>query len=227
MHLTKLSLACTLLGFLAAAPNVAARGAVELNDLAAHALESPAINNMVSQGIMKAAAAGQFAPDATETLGDFVVSVQGMFNLGKPAQATEFGDVLANSSLYDAVQAVAPYMGRQMLCFGCMLGKNLLPEQPISHALAAMIMAQVLVAQKKLTLPTAAETDAALANVADASQIPPPARPYFAAAVTGGIVTLQPGNRIVLGMAHTRAEVAVLFDGAQKKFSLPQVSQPR
>jgi len=227
MSLAKFSLTCALLGFVAAAPNMAAQPAVEFKDLAAHPVETPAINNMVSQGIMKPVGATEFAPDAAETLGEFVVSVHSMFNLGQPAKATEFGDVTAKSAIYAAVQAVTPYMGRQMLCFGCLLGKNLLPEQSISHAQVAMIMAQVLVAQKKLALPTAAETEAALANVADAGLIPPPARPYMAAALTGGIVTLQSGYKIALGMTHTRAEVAVIFDGAQKKFSLPQINQPR
>jgi len=227
MFLTRISLSCALLGFLAGAPNLAAQPASLFKDLGAQRVEAPAINSMVSQGIMKPVAVAQFAPDAPETLGDFAASVQHMFKLGQPASATEFADVPAGSSLYAAIQSVAPYMGRLMLCPGCALTKSLLPMQPVSRAQVTMIMAQVLVAQQKLTLPTAAEASAALAHVADASLIPAPARPYFAAAVQGGIVTLQPGNKIALGVAHTRAEVAVMLDGAQRRFNIQQVSPLR
>lgn len=229
MVLTRLRLSCVFLGFLAGAPGLAAQPLSTFKDLPAQRVEAPAISNMVSQGIMKPVGTAQFAPDAAETLGDFAVSVQRLFNLGQPAQATEFADVPPGSSLYTAIQSVAPYMGRLLLCSGCALTKSLLLTQPISRAQVTMIMAQVLVAQGKIALPTAAQTAAALANVADANLIPPPARPYFAAGVQGGIVALQPGNRIALGIAHTRAEVAVMLDGAQKRFSIPQLklNQPR
>jgi S-layer homology domain len=127
---------------------------------------------------------------------------------------------------YDAVKAVQPYLGRQMLCSGCALGTNLLPRDSVSRAEVTLVLAKVLAAQKKLTLPTPTETDAILAGIPDVSGLSAAARPYFAAAIQSGIMPAGPQRRIAPEMTVSRASAAVLLDGVQRQFAIPEVKPP-
>src|SRR5438105_3978001 len=101
------------------------------SDLAHHVEEELAINSMVAQGIMRPISPTKFAPDTPETLGEFAVSTQHMFNLPQPAHPINFSDVPPSSPIYAAVQAMVPYMGRHILCIGCALTTDFLPNQPV------------------------------------------------------------------------------------------------
>jgi hypothetical protein len=192
-------------------------------DLAAHVAEQPAINNMVTQGIIRAVSPTQFSPDAPNTRGAFAVSVQHMFNLPKPAQAVTFSDVPSSSSIFTAVQAIAPFQGRQILCSGCALGSTFGPNEPVTRAETAVLLTGILIAQKKVALTSPAEAESALAKVPDANELRGPARLYLATALQSGVITLTSASKLDPASQRTRADTAVLLDSVQKKFAIPQV----
>jgi hypothetical protein len=94
---------------------------------------SAAFDNLASQGILS----NQPSLRAPTTRGEFVLALQRMFNLPESKEATAFTDVPLNSPLGSALRAIGPYLGRQILCPGCALGTNFLPDQPISNLNAA------------------------------------------------------------------------------------------
>jgi len=216
---------CALLGLIALLlpASAPAQPKPAFTDLATHVTEQPAINSVVAQGIMKGVTGTQFNPDAANTRGDFVVSMQKMFNLTKPAQTVSFPDVPASSPIYAAVEAVAPYLRRQILCPGCALVENFLPNVPVSRVETAVIMTGILVAQNKVTLLTPAAAETALAPVTDVNTLHGPLRVYVATALQSGVITLPAPNQLQPAAQPTRADTATLLDTVQKKFSLPQV----
>jgi hypothetical protein len=199
---------------------------VAFSDLSAQSEAEPAINHIVAQGILRGVTSTEFAPDAPLTRGDFLVAIQHMFKLPRRSGGTEFTDIAPSDPMYGAVKAVEPYLGRQMLCSGCALGTNLLPGDSVSRAEATLVLAQVLAAQKKLTLPSPAETDAILAGVPDSAWLSPAARPYFAGAVQNGIMPAGPQRRIAPDMTVSRASAAVLLDSVQRRLAIPEVQPP-
>lgn len=182
-----------------------------------------AITHMAAQGIMSERAAGRFGPKETSSLGEYLVSMQHMFNLPPPARPAKFTDVPPSSRYYAAVQAASPYLGRQVLCFTCALSTNLYPDQPLSRAQTTVTLVNVLVARGKLALVD--ETGAAqiLANVRDAGKLSPPARRYFATAISANILPLSPAGTLQIADLHTRADLALMLDRVQTQFHVPQV----
>jgi len=194
------------------------------SDLGGHSAEQPAINNMVSQGIMREAEPGKFEPDAGQSRADFASSMQRMFNLPMPSRPIWFSDLPPNSPIYLAVQSVAPYLHWQMLCPGCALRSDFMPSESVSRAEVTVVLTAILVAQSKIPLLSTVETERVLADVGDASDLPPAARPYFATAIKTGVLALRPGNNMALSLHPSRADTAVLLDGVQKKFNLPRAT---
>lgn len=205
---------------------VAAQTQANFADLANHTAEQPSIGSLVSQGIMRGVSPTEFNPDANMTNGDFADSVQKMFNLAVPAQKTNFTDVPAGSSIYNAVEAVAPYLGRELICFGCQLGTNFGPNEPASRVVTAVTLVNVLLAQKKVELLTPDAAETALANVSDAAQLRGPARVYVATALQQGVLSLTADHAIAGLSPVTRANIAVQLDSVQKKFNVPLVRVP-
>jgi hypothetical protein len=196
---------------------------IALSDLRAHAAEEPAISRIVAQGIMKPIAPGKFDPDGVVTRDEFAASLQHMFNLPAPARPIRFPDLSPRSPNYAAIQAAAPYMNAQILCPGCLLSRRFLPDEAASRGVSTLAIVRILVAKKKLPLPSPAEADHALANVTDAKGLAPEARPYFATALSSGILTLRPGNKTELGLEHTRAELAAQLDHVQRTLKIAEV----
>jgi hypothetical protein len=192
-------------------------------DLANHPAAAPAINSMVAQGIMRGVSQTQFAPDASYSLGEFMLSMQHMFKLTAPARPINFPDVPRDSPIYAAVEAVTPFMDRGLFCPGCALGTNFIARQPVMRAVVATILVNILKAENKILLVSPAEAESVLANVSDASSLPPTARTIFATALKSEIIALEPGNNINLGYQPTRAHTAVLLDAVQKNFNIPPV----
>lgn len=195
-------------------------------DLANHTAEQPAIGNLVSQGIMRGVSQTEFNPDVPMTNGDFAVSVQKMFGLAAPAQKINFTDVPSSSPIYSAVEAAAPYLGRQIRCFGCQLGTTFGPNEPASRLLAAVTLTNILVAQKKVELMASDAAETVLAGVPDAADLRGPARAYVATALQQGILSLNSDRSIAALSPMTRANIAVQLDAVQKKFNVPQVRVP-
>jgi S-layer homology domain len=204
----------------------AARAAPALSDVGNDIAEKPAIESMVAQGIMRLRAPGEFAPTTPETKADFAFSLQRLFSLPLPQRFVAFPDIPATSPDYAAVEASAPYLNVKVLCFGCLLGKNFLPNAVVSRAVSTVAIVRALDSQGKIHLPSPADAQTTLANVADKDSLPPAAWPFFAAAITNRILSLQPGNMIAPALPLTRAATAAQLDLVQKTFVIPRLSSP-
>jgi hypothetical protein len=198
---------------------------VRFSDLTSSSEAESAINNMVAQGIMRGVTPTQFAPETPLSQGDFVIAMQRMFKLPRASRSVDFSDVAPNSPIYAALQALEPYLGRQILCFGCALGTNFLPNQAISSAEMIFIMTRILTGQNKLQLLNSADAYSVLAGRSDTSQLSPPSRVYFATAIRNGIL-IGAENRIALPSEVTRADAALFLDRIQRKFDIPRVQPP-
>jgi hypothetical protein len=214
---------CQSHAFALGAPQTTTSPALVFVDLANHTAAVPAINSMVAQGIMRGVSQTQFAPDAYYSMGEFAVSMQHMFNLPPPAQPINFTDVARGSPIYDAVEAIVPFLGRGLLCPGSAAGSTFVPGQPVVRAWATIVTVNILTAQNTIQLARPAEAESALANVTDAGWLPPEARIIFATALNNEIIGRQPQNEIDLAFEPTRADMAVFLDAIQKKFNIPPV----
>lgn len=194
-----------------------------VTDLPQQAGTRLAITRMLAQGIIRPQAAGRFAPARTISLGDYLVSMQHMFNLPPPARPANFTDVPPSSPYFAAVQAVSPYLQRQALCFGCALSSNLYPNQPVSRAQTTVTLVSVLAAQGKLTLVDDQRAAQILANVRDAGRLSPLARRHFATAISSNIMSLSRARTLAMAEPYTRADLAVMLDSVQTRFQVPQV----
>ena len=101
----------------------------EFTDLGMSTAETPAIKNMAAQGVITAAAPGKFDPAAPMKRGDFAIALQRLFNLPQPRNPVKFSDVHPTDALYPAVEAVEPYMDKQVPCPGCDIGTKFSPEK--------------------------------------------------------------------------------------------------
>jgi hypothetical protein len=183
----------------------------------------PAIINMTRQGIMRTRTVGRFAPAEATTLGEYLISLQQLFRLSQPQHSVNFTDVPPSSPYYAAVQATAPYLYRQVLCFGCALGTNLFPEQPLTRLQSTVSLVGILGARGALPLVEKAKADQVLQGIEDAKALSPLARRFVATAISGGVISLSAPNRAQLSQVETRANTAVMLNRAQTRFQLPQV----
>lgn len=204
-------------------PAVAQTIAPAFSDLESFSAERPAIERMVTQGIMRGASGTKFAPNSPLTRGDFVIALQKMFQLPPPDQPVVLTDVSPDDPLFSATQAAMPYLGRQLLCPGCALGTNFVPDHPITLGEQTLALARLLVARKKLQPASAAEAATALAGIKDAGSVPRLAAPYFAAAIESGLLTVNPDKTLQLATEQTRVNAATALDAVQQKFAIPAV----
>jgi hypothetical protein len=178
---------------------------------------------MVAQGIMRTVDQDTFKPDALTTRAELAASVQHMFNLRRPEQPANFTDIPPSSPLYASVEAVAPYLGRQTMCFGCALGSNFLPNEPVLQLESVILLTNVLRAQKMIRMLSKAEAEPVLAAIPDAKALRGALPVYVATAIHNGVLPLQSTNRLDPGALQTRAQTAVLLDNVQRKFNLQNV----
>lgn len=209
----------TLLGFLL--QPAFAQNTPEFTDLHGHSMEAAAIKNLVSQGVMSPTAPGKFDPEATMKRGDFAVALQRLFDLPQASKPMKFSDVREGDAIYGAVQAVAPFMDKQVPCPGCDLGSKFEPAKSVSRAQWAITLVRILVAQNKLQLADEAQTNATLSNVPDARDLPKRARPYFATAIQSGVMDRCAGNALELSQLIGRADVAEMLNKIQEQFKIP------
>jgi hypothetical protein len=195
----------------------------EVADLPADAEAKLAISKMLHQSVMRTRAGGKFAPTEPSTLGEYLVSVQQLFRLPQPRRAVNFTDVPPSSPYYAAVQAAAPYLNRQAICFGCALSSNLYPEQSLTRAQSTVTLVSILNARGTLPLLDGARADAVLQGVEDTKNLSPLARRLVATGISGGILSLFSARRPELSAVETRASTAVTLDRVQTKFQVPEV----
>jgi hypothetical protein len=205
--------------------NTAAQPAPTFSDLPQQAEVRLAITRLTDQGIMTPRSPATFAPAEVSSLGEYLVSVQHMFDLPPPAHPAMFTDVPPTSPYYAAVQATAPYLGRQVLCFTCALSTNLYLDQPISRAQTTVTLVNILVARGSLRLVDEPHAAQILANVSDAAELSPPARLYLATAISANLLPRTPALTLQIAQPQTRADLAVTLDRVQTEFRVPQVRQ--
>jgi hypothetical protein len=197
----------------------------ELTDVSAGSFEAKAIKNLVGQGIMPPVAPGKFDPTATMKRGDFVVALQRLFNLPAPARQMKFSDVHQGDVAYTAIEAVAPYMDKQVPCPGCDIGAKFSSDAHVSRAESAITLVRILLAQNKLQLLGDAESDKVLSSVPDSQGLPKRTRPYIATAIQAGILECCAGNTIESTQLLTRADAAETLDRVQRRFDIPPAKQ--
>jgi hypothetical protein len=138
--------------------------------------------------------------------------------LTKPSEEFFFFDVPANSPIYAAVQATAPFMNGHILCVGCMLSDNFSPDAPIPRAEVAVVLVRILVAANKVKLLSPADAERVLARFPDATKLPAPARPYIATAVAGGIIAQFPHRNLEPAATYSRFEGAVVVEHVAARY---------
>jgi hypothetical protein len=197
----------------------------EFTDLGMSTAEAPAIKNMAAQGVITAAAPGKFDPAAPMKRGDFAIALQRLFNLPQPRNSVKFSDVHPTDALYTAVEAVEPYMDKQVPCPGCDIGTKFSPEKAVSRAQSAITLVRILVVQNKLQLVSDAQSDKILSSVPDAADLPKRTRPYIATAIQAGILNCCAGNAIEATQLVTRADTAETLNNTQRRFDIPVLKQ--
>jgi hypothetical protein len=174
---------------------------------------------MVTQGVMTTVSAGRFEPDAEMTRAEFAASIQRLFNLSPPKNRAQFPDVSSSTPDKEAIEAAAPFMNRQIVCFTCALSKNFFPNEPISSDEALVAVVGVLISQKKIELLAPEEAKPVLAGVPALQDSGPVAGPYYATAIKVGVVPTA--ARFFPVVKSTRSDIAVLLDHVQSQFGIP------
>ena len=204
---------------------------VVFSDLGNHGVEAPAISSMVAQGIMKPVGIGIFNPDGVVTRGEFATMMQSLYKLGKPGETVAFSDIKSTDPLFSAIQAMAPFMNRQVLCVGCALTTNFSPNAAISREEASIILVRIMGARNQLQPVTSPELSSFLQSTRDAKNWKPAAAPYFALAIKSGVMPLLGDNTFQPALKLTRADTAVLLDNINRQFIIlikpPVLVQPK
>ena len=151
----------------------------------------------------------------------FATELQQHFQLQPPSQPVHFADVRPQDSIYPAAEALAPHLRRSVLCAGCVLSANFSPAKVLNRAQAGVALVSILMSNQKITLPNAADTNRILANVKDAGEMPAMARPFMAAAIVNGALTLESGNLLNGRAPFTHTHMETAFAEIQKRFNLP------
>ena len=155
------------------------------------------------------------------TRADFAKAIRRQFDLPQPSPAISFGDVKPGDPIYPAAEAIAPYMHRQLLCPGCHLSPYFSPTGEISRAEAAVIFVSILITEHKVRLPTLAEANTFLSNVADVKDSPKTARQYIVAAIENRLLTLNAGQRIDGDQPYSQTDMNVALAEIQHTFRVP------
>jgi hypothetical protein len=189
---------------------------------------APAIGRMVDQGILDTIAPGRFAPLENLTREAFAIALQRLFALPVPENAPDFPDIPRNHPARAAIAASAQYMNRQLLCFGCALSHSFGPAVPVTQAEATLALTRVLIAKGAVRLLSEADATIVLKGVANANDLAPLTRLYFATAMRAGLQPRGPNGNLLLASPLIRAAAALRFDAVQRRFkSTPGGAVPR
>jgi len=195
-----------------------------ISDIPKHSKEAVAIHTVVALGILTAPS-GRFRPDEPLTRAEFAQAMQRLFALKPPAVARNFPDIPSKSPQYTAVEALAPYLGWEILCPGCALRGDFLPEAPMSTLEAAVPVLNILLAQNKVVLLKGDQAEAVVKSVPDSARLRGPLlRSYAATAISAGIVSRFAIERGRLTL--TRAQAATMLDHVQTKCGIDK-ARPR
>jgi hypothetical protein len=154
------------------------------------------------------------------TRADFAKVIQHQFDLPQPSPAITFGDVKPGDPIYPAIEAIAPHLHRQLLCPGCHLSTYFFPAAQISRAEVAVIFVSILLGERKVQLPSLAEANLFLNDVADAQELPKTARQYIVAAIKNNLLNLQTGRRIDGYQPYSQSDMNGSLATMQQRLSI-------
>ena len=210
-------------GWLQAAGAQPAQKTIDFADVDVRTTEGAAIASLVRQQMLYARTSSEFKPQAPTTRGELAIAVQKLFSL-PPAErggaATNFPDIQLGTRLDEAVRGIAPYLNRQILCPGCALGSNFIPDDTPSRAEMAVLLVSVLVSQRRIQLVGAVERDQILSAVTGTGDLSPLARTYVATALKHKLLSLGPSREAALDEPVRRGELAVQLFNLQQRFHL-------
>jgi hypothetical protein len=148
------------------------------------------------------------------------LAVQKLFDVRAPAELTAVPDVPLGSAVAGAAQAISPYLNGNLLCPGCALTANFMPDLEATRGVVTVVLVSVLVAQRRIELLGQSESDQLLATVQDAGRLSRPARAYFATAIKNGLLELKSGDKIDSSGLTTRADLALQLDRTQQNLGI-------
>ncbi|MBV9811640.1 MAG: S-layer homology domain-containing protein [Acetobacteraceae bacterium] len=185
--------------------------------------DAAAIEAVASKGVLPPVSPGVFDPAGPISRAEFAAATQRTFALPPPAEPVAFADVTPQTPDYAAIEAVAPYVlrARGALCPTCMMSSNFAPAATLPRLQSIALLTQILAVNGRLALATPADSDTRLRDVADAKNLPAPARQLVATALAGGIATLSAAGTLDAATPLDRAGAAVLLDNVITKFSAP------
>jgi len=205
------------------APVFAQSSSTVVPDLPADADSKLAISNMVRQGVMHLRATGNFSPSEPSTLGEYLISLQQLFQLTPPQNPQHFTDIPPGSPYYAAAEAAAPYLNRQAMCKGCALSTNLYPDQHLTRAQTSVALVSILNARGALPLVDEATANQVLGDTEDVRRLSPHARRLMATGISENIVSPSATLKADLSSIETRASTAAILNRAQTRFQVPEV----
>jgi hypothetical protein len=186
-----------------------------LRDISSYPSQRAAITRMVSRGIITPVKAGIFNPGGTVTRGDFAVMLQRLFNLRPAIRRLGYPDVSVRDPRYAAIAAAAPFMNRQVFCFGCELSSNFRPNATLTQGEATVFLMRILAARGKVRALTPAELRAVYGRTPDSKTWNPLMAPILAAGIQQQVATVAPRAALQPEVKLTRARAAVLLDNTQ------------
>jgi hypothetical protein len=196
---------------------------IEYVDVDARTAEGAAIAALVRQQVLSPRTATEFQPRAPLKRGEMAIALQTLLNPPPPQnriEATSYPDVQLGTRLEAAVRAIAPYRNRQILCPGCALGTNLLPDDNPSRGEMAVLLVSILVAEHRMELVPDAERDRLLASAKGVGDLLAVGRTYIATALKNQLLNLEPGNDADLASPIRRGTFASQLVDIQQRFHL-------
>lgn len=158
---------------------------------------------------------------------EFATALQRLFDLPAPNQKFVFPDVAQNSPSYDAIQAVAPFLGRQIRCPGCALTTTIGIDQPIDRVEAAVAVTGILLAQRKITVVSPARARQLLPSATYSAPHSRPLQLYLATAVNAGVLRSSAAAVSQTPAKFTRVDLALMLEGVQTRYKIRSRSNPR
>jgi hypothetical protein len=145
----------------------------------------------------------------------FAQSLVTSLRIPPPAAPTFYADVKPDHPAFAAIQAISPFLNRQVLCPNCLLTAIYGVDQPETRGAAAVVLVAWLLAGRYTELASTAETESALARVRDRPSLSPLARRYMATALREGLLAPRQGNLLQSQEPVTSAELQAALVRAQ------------
>jgi hypothetical protein len=171
-----------------------------------------------TSGISSEVVSGAFScTPATLSRATFATSLQEAFALPVPVAHVPFVDVLPGDPSYDAIQTVAPYLHRKVLCPGCRLSLNYLPSDAPSRVEAAVTIVSLLIERHGVVLLSDAQATAALERASDAASLNPLARRFVATAIAQQVLSLDEKGRVRGAEAFAMSDFSAALGALDRK----------